>query len=399
MIVVALYFFWGFNLAASTGIGLIFSATSVSIPVALFFANKKLHLRSSKATLGAAIVDDIFAMLLLSFFMIALQAGVFGQAIILDGHSAGLSEALSKLVICFVAMFGVGWFAYPKLITWLQNSRRIFLIAPLAFISMLFYFAFAELFGGLAGITGAYFAGLFHRLPDFRHKAEKTLSPFVNSILLPLFLGSIGLQVDFTTLSKGDWFIVGVLLFLAIVSKLLGTYLATGLSNLVSKTKLKWTGLETFIFGSSMVARGEVGLVVATVLKGGQVISPVEYVISVVVIVMTTIVTPIMLSYGFRLEGGAQPKEFSLKLGHFSKTGTLSMFNIIVRLIEQDKHWGTTVSFNQDKKILTLEKESVSIIYDAEGGLTFKGDQNIINNILDLVKDSLSEDIQKLTPG
>lgn len=61
------------------------------------------------------------------------------------------------------------------------------MIASFANGIMLIYFAGAELIGGLAGITGAYFAGLFHRLGDHRHQAEKSISPFVNAVLLPLF--------------------------------------------------------------------------------------------------------------------------------------------------------------------------------------------------------------------
>jgi len=112
-------------------------------------------------------------------------------------------------------------------------------------------------------------------------KAEKVLSPFVNAILLPLFLGSIGLQIDVSLLGRHEWGVVVLLLIIAICSKLIGCCLATMLS--------RWSWLETYLFGSAMVTRGEVGLVIATILYGSQLILPQQYIIAVVVIVLITI--------------------------------------------------------------------------------------------------------------
>ena len=401
MTTLALYHFWNYSFVAALGLGLVFSATSVSIPVALFFAKKKLHLRSSKATLGAAIIDDIFAMLLLSFFIIAIQSGVFGSGVSLVGHSTPISIAVFRLITCFIGMFVFGFFVSKPIINYLNKSKRFFLIAPLAFACMLCYFAFAELYGGLAGITGAYFAGLFHRMTDLKSRAIKTLSPFVNSILLPLFLCSIGLQVDFTMLHLSEWIVVIGLLVISIISKLAGTYIATGFSNMVGKRRGagRWTLLESFIFGSSMVARGEVGLVISTVLKGAQIITPIQYVISVVVIVATTIAAPIMLSIGFSYEEDAADKSYSLLLGEFPNIGSIVIFNAIVSLLEKDKHLGTAINFSEDRKIVTLEEQGVTIIYDPARGLMFKGNRQVIDHVLELTKEALHSDVDKLAQG
>lgn len=398
MITSALYYFWNYSLVASVGIGLVFSATSVSIPVALFFAKKKLHLRSAKATLGAAIVDDVFAMLLLSFFMIGVQSGFFGSDIVFSGHDIPLAQAIVRLIICFITMFVFGFFISKRVMNYLHKTKKLFLIAPLAFVFMLYYFAFAELYGGLAGITGAYFAGLFHRMTDLRNRAVKTLSPFVNSILLPLFLCSIGLQVDFTVLNISEWIVVAVLLVLAIASKLIGTYMATGFSNFIGKRKGsgRWTALEGFIFGSSMVARGEVGLVIATVLKGAQVVTPSQYVISVVVIVATTVVAPVMLAIGFSYEDESSGEGYTHVLGHFPNVGTTTMFSAIVSLLEKDKHLGTAISFSENKKIVSLEEQGVTILYDPVEGIIFKGSSQVIDQILEMSKEALHSDIDKL---
>ena len=267
---------------------------------------------------------------------------------------------------------------------------------------MLFYFSFAELFGGLAGITGAYFAGLFHRKGDGRHRAERTLSPFINAILLPLFLGSIGLQVNLQILTLVEWLWVVGLLLIAIFSKLIGTYMAIGLSNLSGRRgNKKWSLLEGYIFGASMVARGEVGLVVATILRGTQLIPDSFYVISVVVIVLTTIATPIMLSIGFSMQEQrkAEPKEAhddEAFLGNFAVIGNSQMFNIIASLLEHAYHIGTAVSMSEGHRILDLEGKKVRIVLTPERGIYIKGEKGEIEQILTLVSDSLRDELSRM---
>ncbi|MCX5925028.1 MAG: cation:proton antiporter [Candidatus Dependentiae bacterium] len=289
------------SMIEAIGLGLIFSATSVSIPVAMLYAARKMHLKSSKATLGAAVVDDIVAVLFLSLFFLTVQSGFFAgvtQAIE-SGHRLSIIQSLAYLFFSLLFLMGFGYWIVRPCVRWLSTSHYNYLLAPVATGVMLLYFGFAELFGGLAGITGAYFAGLFHRMGDEQHQAEKVIAPFVNAILLPVFLGSIGLQVNICLLRTFDWVLVCILLFLAIVSKLIACFISTWLSNRCALSAERWTLREGYLFGSAMVARGEVGLVIATILHGSRIITADIYVIAVVVIVLTTIATPIMLAAGF----------------------------------------------------------------------------------------------------
>ncbi len=333
--------YWsGWSLIETAALGLAFSATSVSIPVAMLFAYNKMHLKSSKATLGAAIIDDIFAVILLSLFFITVQSGCLGivPGLEIPSHCDNVSHALVWLIFAFAVMFMVGYWMIPPILIWFRKHHYSYLIAPFANGMMFIYFAFAEIVGGLAGITGAYFAGLFQRRGDKRHQAEKVFSPYVSAILLPLFLGSIGMQIDVSILNIYEWAIVLLLLVVAIVSKLLACWTATFLSNWFGgRDTHKWSLLEGYIFGSSMVARGEVGLVVATILQGAHVISLHQYVMTVVVIILTTIATPIMLALGFHwldISPGKKRDEFTLNIGRFKVVGTKQMFNIIMGRIE-----------------------------------------------------------------
>ncbi len=398
-----LYYVFAWTLLQSIALGLIFSATSVSIPIAMLFAYRKMHLKSSKATLGAAVVDDILAVIFLSIFFLMLQSGVFGivKGLVISDPEKTIGVALVKMVLTFVFMGIAGFFFIPPFLRWLSRYHLSHLIAPAANSIMLFFFAFSELVGGLAGITGAYFAGLFHRMGDTRHRADKVILPFVTAILLPLFLGSIGLQIDLRLLSLFDWILVGILLIIAIISKLVGCWVATWFSNMVGrKGSYRWRAIDSYLFGSSMVARGEVGLVIATVLFGSRVLLPQQYVIAVVVIVLTTIAAPIMLAFGFnKLEIMPRGEEqlFALNIGLFPVVGTRQMFNIIIERIEASGIYRTSVRMSEGRKIFNVEGQNVKIILCPEEGILFRGDSAEIDEILSMVKRSVIEDVDRLS--
>jgi len=404
----AAYWMFGnfFNITQSVGLGLVFSATSVSIPIAMLFARNKMHLRSSKATIGAAIVDDILAVILLSVFFILIQSCILvapeGMDLLYHTHCAGIIQSMVYMIVAFVVIFTVGYYVIPPVVKLLKYKSQTYLISSVANGIMWLYFAFAELVGGLAGITGAYFAGLFHRMGDKRNAAEKVISPFVNAILLPIFLGSIGLQVDITILKGYHWIIIFGLLFVAIFSKLVACYVATFLSNISHRSsKHKWRIVDSYLFGSSMVARGEVGLVICTILGGAHIITSQQYVVCVVIIVLTTIASPIMLSVGFNWldrqeeQRGKKYKDIILNLGLFDVIGTYQMFNIIVGRIERsDRFEKSTVTFSEGRRIANLEGHNVKIIYAPDEGVIFEGNEKKIKDILKIVKNSITSDLK-----
>jgi Kef-type K+ transport system membrane component KefB len=391
-----------YGLVSALGVGLIFAATSVSIPVAMLVSSNKMHLKSSQATLGAAIIDDIVAVILVSVFMMSVQTGVFGKVPGLSHHalqgmhSASLGHSLMYMVLCSIIIISFGFFFIPLVLDQLRKYKMNHLMAPAACAIMLFYFAFVELVGGLAGITGAYFAGLFHRTGDQEHIAERVAAPFVNGILLPLFLGSIGLQINISVLSMQEWQLAGMLLVLAIISKLFACYVATQLSNVSGRRKKNdWKPIEIYLFGSSMVARGEVGLVIATILRGASLLTPQSYVLCVVVIVLTTIATPIMLAIGFAYaDQEDKQKHYKLNIGKFKAIGTESMFDIIARVLEKEKKLNTTVTISEGRQIIDLEEHKITIFLLPSKGIIFEGDQAKIQELVAEIKGDLQREIK-----
>ena len=404
-LILAYYMPQDFSLVQSVSLGLVLAATSVSIPVAMLVAQRKMHLKSSKATLGAAIIDDVFSIILLSMFFIALQAGTFGAftGVMHTAHDVTIGEAIVYMLVSFVTIFLTGYFVIPPVLGWLKSHHASYLIPSFASGIMLFYFSFAELIGGLAGITGAFFAGLFHRMGDSGHQAEKSISPFVSAFLLPLFLGSIGLQVNIALLSLYEWYIALLLLVVAIISKLGACAISTFLSNLLSRTKTdQWSMLETYLFGASMIARGEVGLVISTILRGSQIISAEQYVVAVVVIILSTIVSPLMLAIGFYIQDTDKKQqatdcnEHVCNVGQFNAMGTHSMFAIILGRIDAAGVYKTSVDMHDGSQIVTLEGHHVKIVFNPEEGIIFRGNRQKIEEIIAMVKKALVQELGKL---
>jgi Kef-type K+ transport system membrane component KefB len=195
---------------------------------------------------------------------------------------------------------------------------------------------------------------------------------------------------------------VGLLLFLSIISKLFGCWAATALSNWVGQRgTYRWRWIDTYLFGSSMVARGEVGLVVATVLYGSKVISPYQYVIAVIVIVLTTIAAPIMLGLGFHwlsyIETYEKPEDFTMNIGLFPVVGTTQMFNIIIGRLTAGGAYRTSVSMSRGRKIVNIEGLQVKIILCPDDGIILKGNKEHINDILRIVKEAMDHDVERLS--
>lgn len=408
---VVLYGLYGstYSLVSMIGFGIVFAATSVSIPVAVLVSSHKMHLKSSQATLGAAIVDDIIAVVVLSLFMMSLSTGIFflpdavmATGIVAQSGASSIGVSLMYMVLSTLVIASFGYFVIPPLVSLLKQWKMQHLFAPLATGCMFLYFSFSELVGGLAGITGAYFAGLFHQKSDTKRMAERIIAPFVNAILLPLFLGAIGLHLNLRVLSLHQWILVALLLIIVVFAKLAGCFIATRMSNIFNKDlSVRWTSLETYLFGSSMVARGEVSLVAATIFKGAHLISMHDYTVCVVVIVLTTIVSPLMLAAGFAvLDKYEQEKKgnvYSVNLGCFNAIGTQHLFSIIGTHFEHEKKASIHVRFSEEEKIIEVEGLSVRVIFSPHKGITLEGNKEEIDQLLHDIKLEVIHEIERIS--
>ncbi len=287
--------FYGFAEVGTLGffkavfIGVIMTATSVSITVQTLRELGHLKGRIGTLILSAAIIDDVIGIIVLTF--------VIGFK---DTTSNPINTVIST-VLFFAFSIVVGFILYKifKLLDKKYPHQRRIPIMGLCLCFALSYIA--EVFFGIADITGAYVAGIILcKLRDSDYIAEKM---DINSYMLfgPVFFASIGLKTQF------DGFTVSLLLFslafvvVAMMTKIIGCGLVARLC------KNNWR--DSFKVGVGMMTRGEVALIVAQKGLAVGLLSS-EYFASVILLIIcSSVVTPIVMKLLYKGEKPADTAE------------------------------------------------------------------------------------------
>ncbi|HFC9206982.1 TPA: cation:proton antiporter [Clostridium perfringens] len=261
-------------------IGIILTATSVSITVETLKEMGKLKTRAGNAILGAAIIDDILGIIALTI------------TTSLADPSINVIIVLAKIVMFFIFAGFAGYlfhWAFIKLDERYQRDLRRFVI--IAFVFCLLLSFCAEEFFGVADITGAFIAGLVISDSNRSKYLNSRFETLSYMLLSPIFFASIGIKVQLTAMTKTIFIFAILLLLVAILSKVFGCALGAKLC--------KYSNREAIQIGTGMISRGEVALIVANKGIAMGLMLPEFLAPVVIVVVVTTIVTPILLKVVF----------------------------------------------------------------------------------------------------
>lgn len=262
-------------------IGIILTATSVSISVETLKEMGKISTKAGTAILGAAIIDDILGIIALTI--------VTSMA----DPSTNLLVVLLKIVgfFVFAAAFGLAFhFVIQKWISLDPRPNRRYVILIFAFCLVMSFCA--EAFFGVADITGAYAAGLILSHSTKREIVYREFDTVSYLLVAPVFFASIGLKVELSSMSSNIIIFTIALLIVAILTKVIGCGLGAKVMGYTSKESLQ--------IGVGMISRGEVALIVANKGEALGLISDSLYAPIVVMVVITTIITPILLKIVFK---------------------------------------------------------------------------------------------------
>lgn len=277
---------FGYNPSQSIFLGLVLAATSVSISAQTLIELNLLRSREGMTLLGAAVVDDVLAIAFLSLFL-ALSAGAASSVM-------GVLWTVVRMMLFLGAAGLVGVFVLPRLI---ELARQLPVSEPVVSTAIVSTFLFAwaaEYLGGVAAITGAFVAGVGLSRSSARHEIERGLHTLNYTMLVPIFLVGIGLQANLRALSLSDVGVEAAICAVAIVSKWVGAGMGARLGG------MSWR--EAIRVGAGMVSRGEVGLIIAGVGVAGGLITTAEFTLIVVMVLVTTLVTPPLLRLVFKGE-------------------------------------------------------------------------------------------------
>ena len=269
-----------FSQTESLFLGITFAATSVSISVAVLQEMKKLETKEGMTILGAAVVDDLLSVILLS-----VVSSVTGTHTDSANANLGLGLTLLLQLVYLVVLLAASIWLFPRM---LKLSERFLLPAakPLVTIIIVLLAAFGAEKVGLSNVIGAFFVGLaFSRLPD-KQKLQKSFTDIGYSLFIPIFFASIGLEMSITGIFK-DGLLFIVLFVGSVISKLVGASVGAKMAGFSSSS--------AYQVGTGMISRGEMALVVAQIGLSNHLLAPAAYSTVVGVIVLTTLIAPIML--------------------------------------------------------------------------------------------------------
>lgn len=306
----------GFN--AHLFFGATLTATSVGITARVFQDMGALQSRESQIVLGAAVIDDVIGLVILAVVSGIVRSGTISamEVLVICGKAVGFL-VVALIAGQYLARIFTGLFRH------ISTSVGSQLVLALATCLM---FAYLASLLGLAPIVGAFAAGLILDAAHFRHfdaprivheldesladsstevrrrvmatlsrHAEHTLEQLVaplGYILVPLFFVYTGMQVNLAVLGDSH----------VLVTALLVTLLAFGgklVSGIVAGPVNKW------IVGWGMAPRGEVGLIFAVVGKQLGVVDDQEFAVFVIMVMLTTLLTPPLLSWLIRRQDSA----------------------------------------------------------------------------------------------
>ena len=261
-------------------IGVVMTATSVSITVETLRELGKLQTKAGTVILSAAIIDDVIGIVLLSVII-----GVRNPEV-------KPVEAIIKTVLFFVAAIGVG-IGLHFLFKWLSKKFPHMRRVPVFGLVVCFFYAYcAEKFFGVADITGAYLAGIM--LSGLKESNYIDRKVEINSYMIfgPVFFASIGINASFAGFNVNMiWFTLAFVV-VAILTKMLGCFSAAKV--------LKYDWKESLVVGVGMIARGEVCLIVMQKgISAGFVTS--DYLaMAVMLVIVSSFLAPILLKFIYR---------------------------------------------------------------------------------------------------
>ncbi|UOY94223.1 cation:proton antiporter [Ectobacillus sp. JY-23] len=258
-------------------LGLLLSATSVSISVQALKEMGKLQSREGSVILGAAVIDDVLVIVALAFVMS------------LAGGDVNLTMVILKKVLFFIVAIVVGWKVVPIILRKFAPLRVTESLISAGLIICFTFSYFAE-YTGVAAIIGAYIAGVAISVTDYKHEIFEKVETIGYSIFVPVFFTSIGVTAEFSGIGE-NWLLIIGLSVLAIVTKLVGCAFGAKTAG------FNWN--SSFGIGAAMVSRGEVALIIAAIGLEANLLKQDMFAVVVAVVLVTTIVTPPMMKIFF----------------------------------------------------------------------------------------------------
>lgn len=298
-------------------LGVVLTATSVSITVETLKELGKLSTKVGNAVLAAALIDDVLGLVCLT--IVTSMAGA----------DVNIVLVLVKILLFFV-FAGVLGMLVSKVLNWYETNvrnRDLRRYPVLAFVLCLFMAWAAEEWFGVADIIGAFAAGLIvATTPKGAYTASK-FTPVSYLLLTPVFFANLGLGVELPQMDSMILLFTVTLVIVGIGSKLVGCGLGAKLCGFRNRQCVQ--------VGCGMACRGEVALIVANKGMAMNVVNPIFFGPIIILVVCCAVFTPIMLKLAFKGENAYEGMEESKLAESFEISEQVD--EVTARLIEGEQ--------------------------------------------------------------
>jgi Kef-type K+ transport system membrane component KefB len=299
----------GYSLPVSLFLGTLLTATSVSISAQTLKDLGKLTSKEGTTILGAAVIDDVLGLIVLSLIL----AFTLGQNPV---------WAIVKMIVYFPVAYLLGHYGFPALSRWLPRLLALEVRIGLVLALVLLYAWSAESLGNVAAITGAYIAGILVNRTDMREWVHDGVSKIGFALFIPLFFVYVGVEANFQSVWHTPLLPLLGFVGIAIATKIVGC----GSGALVCRFK----PLEALTVGVGMISRGEVALITGTIGLQAGLITPSLFSTVILISLATTLITPLLLKLVYLIPSSLHEQPITEPLITFVESAALESSEVEV---------------------------------------------------------------------
>ncbi len=272
---------FGFDSATAIFVGTALTATSIAITANVLKEMDKLQTDAAKAIIGAAVIDDVLSLIVLS-----ISTDVVNGALSYEAIAFVTIKALVFIIVAAV----LGIYVISKFLVRIDTKPFVKKYPEFLFIfAMMFAFLYAMCaeMVGLSAIVGAFIAGVSFKDVELKESRDlKEGAEYLQIIFASIFFVSLGIIADLHALTAEILVFLAILIVIAIITKVVGCGIPARLSGLC--------GQDCLIVGFGMAPRGEVAMIVALIGLEAGIIGQSIYVTIVLMSLITTLITPIV---------------------------------------------------------------------------------------------------------
>jgi Kef-type K+ transport system membrane component KefB len=272
----------GWSSLQAAFMGAVLAATSVGITVRTLMDINRLHTLVGTTILGAAVIDDVIGIIILSI----LAGLAYGGGV----SFLELARNLGLIAIFFLGVIYVGFKLVPRMITYVDKLQVEEIALSTALALAFLVSALADKVR-LAAITGAFVAGIVMSKAPVAGSLKDKISTIGYGLFIPIFFVEMGVRTDLQALGTVSLLALAIVA-VAMFDKIVGCGIGALLSGFSRGDSLR--------VGVGMMPRAEVALIVAAIGTKANIVGPTLFSITVMIVLVTSLVTPLLVKYAFK---------------------------------------------------------------------------------------------------